>query len=58
MHSLGGFGINAHIDARERPDSMGRYVNDNFDKSRLNSRFVKIKEAKKAILVATRNIKV
>ena len=54
---MGGFGLNAHVDARFAMNAPGRYVNDNFDKSKLNARFDKDKAAKKATLVATRDIR-
>ncbi|KAL3912842.1 MAG: hypothetical protein SGPRY_008197, partial [Prymnesium sp.] len=53
---MGGFGINSHVDARFSMGAEGRYVNDHFDKSRLNAKFVKNKETKTAILIATRPI--
>ena len=55
---MGGFGsINVHVDARFALDSPARYVNDNFDTSALNARFDKLKEQRRALLVATRPIK-
>lgn len=54
---MGGFGINAHVDARFAVDAPARYVNDHFDKSRLNAEFHKDKARKRALLVATRPIK-
>ena len=51
---MGGFGINAHVDAREAYAMPGRYVNDTFDTAALNAEFVKCKKAKSAALVATR----
>jgi hypothetical protein len=53
---MGGFGFNAHVDARFTLASAARYVNDNFDASALNAHFVKDKVAKRAKLVATRSI--
>ena len=54
---MGGFGINSHVDARFALDAPARYVNDNFDKSKLNAEFEKDKAAKRAKLVATRAIR-
>ncbi len=54
---MGGFGINVHIDARFTLDAPGRYVNDNFDAAAINATFVKDKKAKRATLVATRDIR-
>ena len=55
---MGGFGsINVHVDARFALNSPARYVNDNFDTSALNARFDKLKEQRRALLVATRPIK-
>jgi hypothetical protein len=56
--TLGGFGWNVHIDAIDCPDSMGRYINDNFDPTKLNVKFVKLRQEKKALVIATRAIKV
>lgn len=53
---MGGFGINAHVDARFAVDAPGRYVNDHFDKKMLNAAFEKDKARKRAVLVATRRI--
>ena len=55
---LGGFGINVHIDAKEYPDSLGRYINDCRNESETNAKFVKLRAEKKALVVATRFIKV
>ena len=48
---MGGFGLNAHVDARFALDAPARYVNDNFDPTKLNARFEKNKEAKRALLL-------
>ena len=53
---MGGFGLNAHVDAREAYAMPGRYVNDHFDASRLNAEFRKNKAARSAALVAIRPI--
>lgn len=54
---MGGFGINAHVDARFALDAPGRYVNDHFDKARLNAHFEKDRVRKRARLVASRPIR-
>ena len=54
---MGGFGLNAHVDARFAMNAPARYVNDHFDKERLNARFDKNKEKRTATLVATRAIR-
>ena len=54
---MGGFGINAHVDARFALDATGRYVNDHFEKARLNAHFEKDKVRKRARLVASRPIR-
>ena len=46
-----------HVDARFAMDSPARYVNDNFDTSALNARFDKLKDQRRALLVATHPIK-
>ena len=48
--------LNAHVDARFSLNAPGRYANDHFDKSRLNARFDKDKERRRATLMATRRI--
>lgn len=55
---MGGFGINVHIDAKDFPCSMGRYINDPRNPDLENSKFVKLKPERKAIVIALRNIKV
>ena len=54
---MGGFGINAHVDARFALSAEGRYVNDNFDKSQLNAEFEKDKVARTARVIAMRAIR-
>lgn len=53
---MGGFGLNAHVDARFALDAPARYVNDHFDRDCLNARFVKSRAERRARLVATRTI--
>ena len=53
---MGGFGPNAHVDARDAFAMPGRYVNDSFDASRLNARFDKSKATRSARVVALRDI--
>lgn len=53
---MGGFGINAHVDARFALNAEGRYVNDNFDTTKLNAEFEKLKAERIANVRATRDI--
>lgn len=53
---MGGFGINCHLDARENPESLGRYINDPRNKSLENVEFVKLRKERRALVIATRNI--
>ena len=53
---MGGFGPNAHVDARDAFAMPGRYVNDAFDASRLNARFDKSRKTRSARVVALRDI--
>lgn len=53
---MGGFGVNAHVDAREAYAMPGRYVNDNFDASKLNAEFRKNKASRSAALTAIKPI--
>ena len=53
---MGGFGPNAHVDARDAFAMPGRYVNDSFDASRLNARFDKSRKTRSARVVALRDI--
>ena len=53
---MGGFGPNAHVDARNAFAMPGRYVNDAFDASRLNARFDKSKATRSARVIALRDI--
>jgi hypothetical protein len=55
-YMMGGFGLNVHLDARECPESMGRYINDPLNESKVNVKFVKIKEERKALVLALRDI--
>lgn len=54
---MGGFGLNAHVDARFALTAPGRYVNDTNDDSQLNARFEKDRQRRVATLVATRAIR-
>lgn len=58
VSSLGGFGINCHIDAKYSFNVWGRYINDCKDSQKLNARFIKDKDRKVADIVATRDIPV
>ena len=40
---MGGFGLNAHVNAHHALNSAARYVNDHFDRTKLNARFEKNK---------------
>jgi SET domain-containing protein len=53
---MGGFGLNCHIDAKEHPQVFARYINDARDDKQQNARFVKIKQLKKANVIAIREI--
>ena len=55
---MGGFGLNCHLDAADRPDVLARYINDDFSRpGSSNVRFVKLKRHELAALViATRDI--
>ena len=57
-YMMGGFGFNVHLDARECPESMGRYINDPLNESKINVKFVKIREERKALVIALRDIMV
>jgi hypothetical protein len=57
-YMMGGFGLNIHIDAKHHPRSMGRYINDPLNSTRVNVKFVKSKELKKAFVIALRRIEV
>jgi hypothetical protein len=57
-YMMGGFGINVHIDARNHPESMGRYINDPRNPKYENVKFRKLKVEKKALIVALRDISV
>ena len=52
---MGGFGLNVHVDASQHKDVLARYINDNFDKSKLNAEFVKFEADACAIVCSTRN---
>ena len=58
LKSLGGFGLNVHLDAKECPESMGRYINDPRNVLKTNVRFEKLKKERKALVIATRLINV
>jgi len=55
---MGGFGLNCHLDAQDHPESLGRYINDPMSPSLHNVEFVKLKDEKKALVRATREIQV
>ena len=53
---MGGFGLNVHINAKHHPNVLARYINDNFDRSKINCVFVKLKRERKALVVAARSL--
>ena len=53
---MGGFGVNAHVDAQRAFAMPGRYVNDVFDAGRRNARFEKSRATRSAKVVALRTI--
>ena len=53
---MGGFGLNCHIDAKDHPNVLARYINDAREESEQNARFVKIKKLKKAQVLSIRDI--
>lgn len=57
-YMMGGFGLNIHIDAKYHLDSMARYINDPLNPSKINVKFLKSKELKKAFVIALRDIEV
>uniref|UniRef100_A0A7S0P2K7 SET domain-containing protein n=1 Tax=Calcidiscus leptoporus TaxID=127549 RepID=A0A7S0P2K7_9EUKA len=54
---MGGFGLNVHIDARFALNASARYINDHFDAKKINARFEKLKPQRRAIAIATRDIR-
>jgi|LauGreDrversion4_2_1035121.scaffolds.fasta_scaffold112622_3 hypothetical protein len=55
---LGGFGMNAHLDAKDCPESLGRYINDCRNECDTNAKFIKLKRERKALVVALKQISV
>ena len=53
---MGGFGLNVHVDVSKHKNVLARYINDNFDKSKLNARFAKIERDACAIVYTTRRL--
>jgi hypothetical protein len=51
---MGGFGLNAHVDGRHDLNMLGRYVNDNGDRTMLNAEFDKLKPERRALVRALR----
>mmetsp|Transcript_20501 Transcript_20501/g.26570 ORF Transcript_20501/g.26570 Transcript_20501/m.26570 type:complete len:139 (-) Transcript_20501:1756-2172(-) len=51
-----GLSMNVHLDANDAFQVPGRYVNDNFDETKLNAKFIKYPKLWKAKVVATRTI--
>jgi hypothetical protein len=54
---MGGFGLNAYVDAVSARDCAGRYVNDSFEAHRRNARFRKEPSTCRAVVVAIRTIR-
>jgi hypothetical protein len=54
---MGGFGMNAFVDAAQQLDCPARYINDCFDASKLNAKFVKDPALRRATAVATRAVR-
>ena len=53
---MGGFGPNRFVDASASVECPGRYVNDNFDSSKVNAAFRKDCERRRAQIIALRRI--
>jgi hypothetical protein len=53
---MGGFGLNVHVDASKHLDVLARYINDNFDKSKINVEFKKLEKDACALVYALRSI--
>ena len=54
---MGGFGLNVHVDASQHKHVLARYINDNFDKSKLNAEFVKFEADACAIVCTIRKVR-
>ena len=48
--------MNVYVDALSTLDAAGRYVNDNFDRSKINARFRRVESENYAELLANRDI--
>jgi hypothetical protein len=57
-YMMGGFALNIHLDAKDCPESMGRYINDPINSELINAEFRKLKQEQKALVIALREIKV
>ena len=53
---MGGFGLNVHVDASKHLNVLARYINDNFDKSKINVEFKKLEKDACALVYALRSI--
>lgn len=51
---MGGFGLNCFIDAAQQLDCPARYINDCFEPSKINARFLKVASERRAYVIATR----
>jgi len=52
---MGGFGVYS-IDASDHLEVLARYVNDNLEQECRNAKFVKLKQERRALVLATRNL--
>ena len=54
---MGGLGLTCHVDAREHPRVLARYINDGGADAAQNARFVKLPSRRRACVVATRDVR-
>jgi hypothetical protein len=54
---MGAFGLTCHVDAREHPHVLSRYINDGGSAEIQNTRFVKMPSRRRACVLATRAIR-
>ncbi len=54
---MGAFGLTCHVDAREHPHVLSRYINDGGSAEIQNTRFVKMPSRRRACVQATRAIR-
>ena len=53
---MGGFGLNVHVDASKHLNILARYINDNFDKTKINVEFKKLEKDACALVYSLRCI--